>query len=240
MIETRSICVSCYHCWLKASCCLHKDISTKLKCVCTLDVWVCDTHAKPSGQRGASLVPGLKTCAPEDLNLYSTSATAATLHPFIFLVSLVVCPPPPLVHSLRLSFCCRLWPLFFYSHHVSSLIILSLSWVCSSSVPFLVIFAHCQWFLQFLLIRPIFVLFLSACNPPPLCLLADSSRSQAGQGIWVFDMAHKAEGHRTMSACTSIIGCIMYTCVHTHIYTCTLCTHLLIPIPAFCIMGERT
>lgn len=141
-------------------------------------------------------------------------------------LSLLLYAPPPLVHSLRLSFCCRLWPLFFYSHHVSSLIILSLSWVCSSSVPFLVIFAHCQWFLQFLLIRPIFVLFLSACNPPPLCLLADSSRSQAG--------------HRTMSACTSIIGCIMYTCVHTHIYTCTLCAHLLIPIPAFCIMGERT
>lgn len=76
--------------------------------MCTLDVWVCDTHAKPSGQRGASLVPGLKTCTSEDLNLYSTSAAAATLHPFIFLflalvnsffclqlfVSLVVCPPP--------------------------------------------------------------------------------------------------------------------------------------------------
>lgn len=103
-----------------------------------------------------------------------------------------------------------------------SLISLSLSWLNLSSVPFLHIAndsSSFSWLDPFLFSLSLF---------PPLSLppnhhlfLPDSSRLQAGQGIWVFDMAHKAEGHGTMSACITIIGCIMYTCAHTHIYTCT-------------------
>lgn len=134
------------------------------------------------------------------VKLYSLVGLRSPLPSFV--ISTLDCVFP--LCLFLLLFCADYTSWFFYVLH-PSVVILPLRWFCSAQSLCLIGYSlpACQWFSRFLFIIAFlnslalcFSISLPHClQTILLCLLADSSRLQAGQAMWVFDMAHKAEGH---------------------------------------------